>query len=53
MTDRQTDRETDRQTDAFAIRKTALHVCSAVKTSRVTLYALAREEVRGGGEQNP
>ena len=29
---RVTDRRTDRQTDTFAVGKTALHVCSAVKT---------------------
>ena len=31
VTDGRTDRQTDRQTDTFAIGKTALHVCSAVK----------------------
>ena len=32
--DGQTDRQTDGQTDTFAVRKTALHICSAVKTMR-------------------
>ena len=32
---RVTDRQTDGQTDTFAIGKTALHVCSAVKTVKV------------------
>ena len=35
--DGQTDGRTDKQTDTFAVRKTALHICSAVKKSIVKL----------------
>ena len=33
VTDRRTDGRTDGQTDTFAVAKTALHICSAVKTA--------------------